>query len=65
MEAYQDVLDKTHTQYAPWHVIPADRKWYRNLQVSRLLVEALEGLRMKYPRPKLNIPKLKSELEKM
>ncbi len=64
MEAYQDVLHKTHTPYAPWHVVPADRKWYRNLRISRLLVEALEGLRMKYPRPKLDIPRLKGELEK-
>jgi hypothetical protein len=46
-------------------VVPADRKWYRNLRVSQLLVEALEGLRMKYPRPKLDIPRLESELEKM
>lgn len=65
MEAYQDVLDKTHTKYAPWYVVPADRKWYRNLRVSQLLVEALEGLQMKYPRPKLDIPRLESELEKM
>ncbi|PZA06721.1 MULTISPECIES: polyphosphate kinase 2 family protein [unclassified Meiothermus] len=64
MQAYQDVLDKTHTPYAPWHVIPADRKWYRNLRVCQRLVEVLEGLGMKYPQPELDISGLEGELEK-
>ena len=36
---------------APWYVIPADRKWYRNLVISQILVETLEGLEMRYPEP--------------
>lgn len=49
MQAYQDALEKTSTDYAPWYVIPANRKWYRDLVISRIIVESLEGLNMKYP----------------
>ncbi len=48
-QAYEAMLSRTSTEWAPWYVIPADRKWYRNLLVSRLLVDALSGLDLKYP----------------
>jgi PPK2 family polyphosphate:nucleotide phosphotransferase len=51
MAAYEEVLSRTGTPWAPWHVVPADRKWYRNLVVAATLVEALEGLQMAYPEP--------------
>lgn len=51
MKAYEDVLNKTSTDQAPWIIVPANRKWYRNLVISRVLVETLEGLQMKYPEP--------------
>lgn len=51
MEAYEDVLEKTSTSHAPWYVIPADRKWYRNLCVARVMVDTLKGLDMKFPAP--------------
>jgi len=47
--AYVDLLEKTSTDAAPWYVVPANRKWYRNLVVARLIVSALEDLKMKYP----------------
>ena len=49
-KAYEDVLSRTSTDRAPWYVIPSDRKWYRNLAVASILVEALEALDMKYPK---------------
>ncbi len=49
--AYTDVLEKTSTPHAPWHIIPADRKWYRNWAISRVLIEALEELDPQYPQP--------------
>lgn len=49
MEAYSDVFEKTSTDDAPWYVIPADRKWYRNLLVADIIIKTLEGLQMKYP----------------
>ncbi len=45
-EAYQAMLEKTSTDYAPWHVIPCDRKWYSRLAILELLIEALEGTRL-------------------
>ena len=52
MKAYEDVLNKTSTPWAPWYIVPANRKWYRNLVVAEVLVEALKGLNMNYPEPK-------------
>ena len=49
--AYEAVLSQTSTAWAPWYVVPADRKWYRNLVISRVLVDVLEGLDMRYPDP--------------
>lgn len=48
-KAYEEVLTRCNTPWAPWHIVPADRKWYRNLIVSQVLVDALEKLGMKYP----------------
>lgn len=48
---YQDALNATSTAVAPWHVVPADRKWLRDLYVSSVLVEALTALKMQYPKP--------------
>ena len=50
--AYEDALSKTSTEHAPWYVVPANRKWYRDLVISTVLVDTLKGLRMKYPEPK-------------
>ncbi len=49
-KAYEEVLSRTSTPYAPWFVIPSDKKWYRNLAVTALLVEAMKGLDLKYPK---------------
>jgi PPK2 family polyphosphate:nucleotide phosphotransferase len=50
-QAYEDMLSKTSTQWAPWYVIPANHKWYRNLVIASILVEKLKNLKMKYPEP--------------
>ena len=49
--AYEEVLSRTSTDWAPWIIVPADRKWYRNLVVATVLVETLEGLDMAHPQP--------------
>lgn len=54
MEAYEDVLRKTSTKYAPWYVVPSNAKWYRNLVVAGALTEALEKLKMNYPQVDLS-----------
>jgi PPK2 family polyphosphate:nucleotide phosphotransferase len=48
-EAYQAVLDKTSTPYAPWHVVPSDKKWYTRLAITELLIEALKTLDLSWP----------------
>ena len=47
--AYQAVLERCSTQLAPWFVIPADRKWYRNWAVAQLLLEHLRALNLEWP----------------
>ena len=49
MQAYEAVLSTTSTDYAPWYVIPANRKWYRNIVVAQTLVDTLESLQMEWP----------------
>ena len=49
MEAYEDVLERTSTPSAPWFVIPADFKSYRNMCVSQIVTHALEGLNLEFP----------------
>jgi PPK2 family polyphosphate:nucleotide phosphotransferase len=48
-EAYQAVLDRTSTDYAPWYVVPCNKRWYSRLAVTELLIEALEGLDLAWP----------------
>ena len=50
MEAYEDVIRKTSAPHAPWYVIPANKKWYRNLLVARVLLRTLEKLDYKLPK---------------
>ena len=49
MTAYEDVMTKTSTEFAPWYVVPADRKWYRNLCVARIMLDTLKKLNMEFP----------------
>jgi PPK2 family polyphosphate:nucleotide phosphotransferase len=49
IDAYEDILSHTSQKCAPWFVIPSDHKWYRNVAISGILVEAMKGLKLKYP----------------
>jgi polyphosphate kinase 2 (PPK2 family) len=49
--AYEQAISETSTDLAPWYVVPANRKWYRNLVVSRVLLATLRGLDMRFPEP--------------
>ena len=57
--AYEAVLTRCSTRVAPWYVIPANHKWFRNLAVSHILVEILEGMHLKYPPPRIDLSKFK------
>ncbi len=51
MKAYEEAIEKTSTERAPWYIVPANKKWYRDLVISTVLVNTLEKLGMKYPAP--------------
>jgi PPK2 family polyphosphate:nucleotide phosphotransferase len=53
-EAYEDVLRRTSTPWAPWYLLPSDHKWFRNLAVSHLLLEELRGMKLRYPEPSVD-----------
>ncbi len=56
--AYEDVLQKTSTEWAPWYLVPANHKWYRDLVIGTILVDALKGLDMNYPQPAEDLSKI-------
>lgn len=60
-EAYEIVLKKTSTVQAPWFVIPADNKWYRNFAVASIVLETLERMAPKIPEPTVNIENIREE----
>jgi len=49
MQAYEDLLSETSTQHAPWFVVPANRKWYRNLCVARIVLDTMKRLNLEFP----------------
>jgi PPK2 family polyphosphate:nucleotide phosphotransferase len=56
--AYETALTRTSTEHAPWYVVPADRKWYRNLVLASVLIETLKGLEMQYPPSETDLSKI-------
>ena len=50
MRAYEDALSKTSTEWAPWYIVPANQKWYRNHLVASTVADTLDKLRLKYPK---------------
>jgi len=61
IEAYQDMLRKCSKDHAPWYVIPANHKWFRNLAVSQILRDTLEGMDLKFPKPTADLSGIKFE----
>jgi len=58
-EAFEAMLARCSTQHAPWYMIPADRKWFRNLAVSEILVRELEKLKLRFPTPSYDPRKIR------
>src|ERR1039458_9630835 len=61
IDAFQDMLHQCSTECAPWYVIPANHKWFRNLAVSQILREELEAMSLKYPKPAADLSAIKFE----
>ena len=58
-DAYEAALSRCSTADAPWFIIPADKKWFRNLAISHILLETLEGMKIKFPPPSIDTRRLK------
>ncbi len=60
--AYSDALQRCNTEPAPWHIVPADRKWYRNWAITQLLTEQLEDMALSWPEPDFDVEEQKRRL---
>ncbi len=58
MEAFADALEACSASYAPWYVIPANRKWFRNYAVARIIVEKLESMDPQFPPPSVDVSRI-------
>jgi PPK2 family polyphosphate:nucleotide phosphotransferase len=61
MRAFEDAISKSSKKHAPWYVIPANKKWFRNLAVSEVLVDTLESMHLQYPKPTADLSKIQFE----
>jgi PPK2 family polyphosphate:nucleotide phosphotransferase len=61
IDAYEDAISRCSTEYAPWYVIPANKKWFRNLAVSDIIVDTMERMKMRYPKPTVDLSKIQFE----
>jgi hypothetical protein len=57
--AYEDAINATSTERAPWFVIPSNHKWFRNLAVSQIVADAMEHLHMSYPKPAVDLASIR------
>jgi polyphosphate kinase 2 (PPK2 family) len=64
MAAYQAAFDKTHTEVAPWHVVPANKKWYARIAVQQLLLQAMEDLHLEWPVAEFDVALERSLVER-
>jgi polyphosphate kinase 2 (PPK2 family) len=51
MEAFEAAFERCSTEEAPWYIVPANKKWYRNVAISDTIVKTLKKLDLKYPEP--------------
>ena len=59
MDAYNHILSTTSRKHAPWFVIPCDNKWYRNIAISTIIVDAMQSLKLQYPAPTVDASAIK------
>ncbi len=58
MRAYEDAINETSTEWAPWYVIPANKKWYRDWVAVNIILDTLKGFKMRYPQPKEDLSRV-------
>jgi len=63
-KAFEDALSTCSTEHAPWYIIPANHKWFRNLAVSQIVVDTLESMEMEFPKPSVDIKEIREKFHK-
>ena len=61
LAAFDEALERTSTEHAPWFTIPCDHKAFRNLAVARIVLDAMEGMKLKYPEPTVDLAQIRRE----
>jgi PPK2 family polyphosphate:nucleotide phosphotransferase len=64
VDAFEDLLHRTSTRHAPWYVIPANHKWFRDLAVSHIINHAMEDLKMELPKPTVDLAEIRRQYKK-
>jgi len=59
IEAFEEALERTSTKYAPWYVIPSNHKWFRNLAISQIVADAMDGMHLKLPKPSVDLAEIR------
>jgi polyphosphate kinase 2 (PPK2 family) len=60
-QAYEDALNNCSTEAAPWYIVPAGHKWFRDWMVATIIVDQLRWLKPKYPAPKIDLSQIRIE----
>ena len=58
-KAFEDVLNKTSTEHAPWFIVPSNHKWFRDLAISQIIVRAMKDMDMQFPEPTVNLAEIR------
>ena len=61
MDAFEEAIGSTSTGHAPWYVVPANNKWYRNLVIARTIADTLEAMDPRYPAPEEGLDRVRVE----
>ncbi len=61
LDAFDEALERTSTQHAPWFTIPCDHKWFRNLAVANIVADAMEAMKLQYPKPTVDLDQIRRE----
>jgi PPK2 family polyphosphate:nucleotide phosphotransferase len=61
IKAFEDVLTKTSTDYAPWFIIPSNHKWFRDLAISQIIVRQMQDMNIQMPKPTVNLAEIRRE----
>ena len=59
IEAYEEAIARTSTEAAPWYVIPANRKWFRNLAISEIIADTMEEMKLTLPAPRVDLSEIR------